>query len=133
MAAGVSDRRAALAQRVPVANGRLGGPFFSATRHSRPLTPCGGQSRTISKQSGVSPATGNRPLRLAVRAPLCKAVSQARMAWADTARYTLGMTPTLRAELQHALDESGGRPLRVEDPRTRKAYVLVEWNVANLD
>jgi hypothetical protein len=40
------------------------------------------------------------------------------------------MTPTLSDELQHALDESGGRPLRVEDPRTRKAYAIVEWDVA---
>jgi AraC-like DNA-binding protein len=40
------------------------------------------------------------------------------------------MTPTLSSELQHALDQSGGQPLRVEDPRTRKAYALVEWNVA---
>ena len=52
------------------------------------------------------------------------------MALADTARYNVHMTPTLSNELQHALDQSGGQPLRVEDPRTRKAYVLVEWNVA---
>ena len=40
------------------------------------------------------------------------------------------MTLTLNNELQHALDQSGGEPLRIEDPRTRKAYVLVEWDVA---
>jgi AraC-like DNA-binding protein len=40
------------------------------------------------------------------------------------------MTPTLSDELQHALDESGGQPVRVEDPRTRKAYAIIEWDVA---
>jgi hypothetical protein len=40
------------------------------------------------------------------------------------------MTPALSNELQHALDQSGGQPLRVEDPRTRKAYAIVEWDVA---
>jgi hypothetical protein len=39
------------------------------------------------------------------------------------------MTPPLSDELQHALDESRGQPLRVEDPRTRKAYAIVEWDV----
>ena len=52
------------------------------------------------------------------------------MAFADAARYNVNMNPTLSRELQHALDESGGQPLRFEDPRTRKAYVLVEWNIA---
>ena len=52
------------------------------------------------------------------------------MAFADAARYNTNMTPTLSSELQRALDESGGQPLRVEDPRTRKAYVLMEWNIA---
>ena len=40
------------------------------------------------------------------------------------------MTTTLSNELQRALDQSGGQPIRLEDPRTRKAYVLVEWNIA---
>jgi hypothetical protein len=40
------------------------------------------------------------------------------------------MTLTLNNELQHALDQSGGQPIRVEDPRTRKAYVLVELDDA---
>jgi hypothetical protein len=40
------------------------------------------------------------------------------------------MTLTLNNELQHALDQSGGQPIRVEDPRTRKACVLVEWDDA---
>ena len=40
------------------------------------------------------------------------------------------MTFTLNNELQHALDQSGGEPIRVEDPRTRKAYAIVEWEVA---
>lgn len=52
------------------------------------------------------------------------------MVFSDAARYDFNMTLTLSSELQQALDEGGGRPLRVEDPRTRKAYVLVEWNVA---
>ena len=52
------------------------------------------------------------------------------MALTDTAQYNVCMTPTLSNELQHALDQSGGQPLRVEDPRTRKAYALVEWSVA---
>lgn len=52
------------------------------------------------------------------------------MVLANTARYNVRMIPTLSDELQHALDQSGGRPLRVEDPRTRKAYALVEWDVA---
>jgi hypothetical protein len=48
----------------------------------------------------------------------------------DPARYNVHMILTLSNELQHAIDQSGGQPLRVEDPRTRKAYVLVEWDVA---
>jgi hypothetical protein len=40
------------------------------------------------------------------------------------------MIPTLSNELQQALDRSGGQPLRIEDPRTHKTYVLVEWDVA---
>jgi hypothetical protein len=55
---------------------------------------------------------------------------QAGVVLSDVARYNVCVTPTLSNELQHALDQSGGQPLRVEDPRTRKAYVLVEWDVA---
>jgi len=54
----------------------------------------------------------------------------AGIVFSDATRYNFNMTLTLSSELQQALDEGGGRPLRVEDPRTRKAYVLVEWNVA---
>ncbi len=41
------------------------------------------------------------------------------------------MTPTLSSELQRALDQSGGQVLRVEDPRTHKAYAIVDWDVAS--
>jgi hypothetical protein len=51
------------------------------------------------------------------------------MARAKAVRYNACMTATLNNELQHALDESGGQLLRVEDPRTRKAYALVEWDL----
>jgi hypothetical protein len=51
------------------------------------------------------------------------------MALTGKIRYSSGMTVTLSDELRQALDQSAGQPLRVEDPRTRKTYLLVEWDL----
>jgi hypothetical protein len=45
-------------------------------------------------------------------------------------RYNEGMTPQLSADLQSAIDHSHGLPVRVEDPRTHKTYLLIESDQA---
>ena len=52
------------------------------------------------------------------------------MALTGKTRYNSGMIVTLSDELRQALDQNAGQPLRVEDPRTRKTYLLVEWDLA---